>query len=121
MAPPDHVLSSENTSTAPSLIQNSQTTSSLDLAPDEKLPVIEVFGKAASVRPIHGWKWVVACISIYTTALLYGLDTTIAADVQPNIVKSLGDIEKLTWVGVGFPLGSVAIAGLPITERLFRF
>ncbi len=36
-------------------------------------------------------------------------DQQIAADVQPNIVKSLGNIEKLTWVGVGFPLGSVAI------------
>lgn len=51
--------------------------------------------------------------AIYTTALLYGLDTTIAADVQPAIVESLGGIQKLTWVGVGFPLGSVATI-LPI-------
>ena len=47
-------------------------------------------------------------VAVYMTAFLYGLDTTIAADVQPAIVESLGDIEKLTWIGVGFPLRSVA-------------
>lgn len=68
---------------------------------------------ASKVRPIHGWKWFLTCVCIYSTALLVGLDITIVADVQPNIVKSLGQIEKLTWVGVGFPLGSVATI-LPI-------
>lgn len=38
-----------------------------------------------------------------------GLDTTIAADVQGSIYESLGDIEKLPWVGIGFPMGSVSI------------
>jgi MFS family permease len=66
-----------------------------------------------TVRPIHGWKWVTAMIALYSTAFLYGLDTTIAADVQPNIVRSLGQIQKLTWIGTGFPLGSVATI-LPI-------
>jgi MFS family permease len=37
-----------------------------------------------------------------------GLDTTIAADVQASILVSLGEIEKLAWVGIGFPMGSVA-------------
>jgi MFS family permease len=37
-----------------------------------------------------------------------GLDTTIAADVQGPILESLGEIEKLAWVGIGFPIGSVA-------------
>lgn len=39
---------------------------------------------------------------------LSGLDTTIAADVQGPILESLGEIEKLAWVGIGFPTGSVA-------------
>ena len=47
-------------------------------------------------------------VAVYVTAFLYGLVTTIAADVQPAIVASLGGIEKLTWIGVAFPLGSVA-------------
>ncbi len=109
MASLDHVFPSETPSTAPSVFQNSHTTSSLDLVPEEKPSFVERVEPVTTTRPIHGWKWVVACLSIYTTAILYGLDTTIAADVQPNIVKSLGEIEKLTWVGVGFPLGSVAI------------
>ncbi|KAJ9614200.1 hypothetical protein H2200_002336 [Cladophialophora chaetospira] len=101
---------SETPSTAPSVVQNSHTTSTLNLHMDEKPSVTGTVEKrTTAIRPIHGWKWVVSCISIYTTALLYGLDTTIAADVQPDIVKSLGQIEKLTWVGAGFPLGSVAI------------
>ncbi len=66
-----------------------------------------------TVRPIHGWKWIAAMVALYSCAFLYGLDTTIAADVQPNIVKSLGQIQKLTWIGSGFPLGSVATI-LPI-------
>jgi MFS family permease len=37
------------------------------------------------------------------------LDTTIAADVQGPILESLGEIEKLAWVGIGFPMGSVAV------------
>ena len=47
----------------------------------------------------------------YTTSLVdiqIGLDTTIAADVQGPILESLGEIEKLSWVGIGFPMGSVA-------------
>lgn len=32
-----------------------------------------------AVRTLHGWRWVVTCLAIYATALLYGLDTTIAA------------------------------------------
>ncbi|EHK49324.1 hypothetical protein TRIATDRAFT_262121 [Trichoderma atroviride IMI 206040] len=37
-----------------------------------------------------------------------GLDTSIAADVQGPILETLGEIEKLSWVGIGFPMGSVA-------------
>lgn len=43
-----------------------------------------------------------------TNNQITGLDTTIAADVQGPILESLGEIEKLAWVGIGFPMGSVA-------------
>jgi MFS family permease len=49
-------------------------------------------------------------VALYSTALLYGLDTTIAAAVQGSVIEQFpGSIEKLAWVGVGFPLGSVAV------------
>jgi len=47
-------------------------------------------------------------IASLTNKSCKGLDTTIAADVQASILASLGEIEKLAWVGIGFPMGSVA-------------
>jgi MFS family permease len=38
-----------------------------------------------------------------------GLDTTIAADVQAQVFETLGHIESLPWVGLGFPMASVAV------------
>ncbi len=43
------------------------------------------------------------------TGALYGLDTTVAADVQGTVLEQFGEPEKLAWIGVGFPLGSVAV------------
>jgi MFS family permease len=37
----------------------------------------------------------------------------IAADIQPAVIESLGNIQKLAWIGSGFPLGSVAVI-LPV-------
>ena len=79
----------------------------------ENVPDGEEADSPATARPIHGLKWVATLASLYSFALLYGLDTTIAADVQPAIVKSLGHVQKLAWIGAGFPLGSVATI-LPI-------
>ncbi|KAI1099509.1 MFS general substrate transporter [Jackrogersella minutella] len=60
-------------------------------------------------RTIRGIRWLVICVSLYITCALYGLDTTIAADVQGPIVQDLGHVEQLAWVGAGFPLGSVCV------------
>lgn len=32
---------------------------------------------------------------------LSGLDTTIAANIQPQIYLSLGELTKLSWIGTG--------------------
>jgi len=60
-------------------------------------------------RSVHGLKWFLICMAQYTTAFLYGLDTTIAADVQGPVLEEFGHIELLSWIGSGFPLGSVAV------------
>jgi hypothetical protein len=39
----------------------------------------------------------------------YGLDTTIAADIQGPVIEALGTVEKLAWIGAGFPMGSVCV------------
>jgi MFS family permease len=60
-------------------------------------------------RNIPPFRWFLVCLGLYLGALLYGLDTTISASVQGPILSSLGEIEKLAWVGIGFPMGSVSV------------
>ena len=60
------------------------------------------------VRAITGFKWGLVCAGFYASAFLYGLDNTIAADIQSAVVEQFDDISKLTWLGSGFPLGSIA-------------
>jgi hypothetical protein len=59
-------------------------------------------------RKIHGLRWILVCTGFYLSAFLYGLDNTIAADIQSAVLDTYGEIEKLTWLGTGFPLGSIA-------------
>lgn len=58
-------------------------------------------------RTITGLRWAIVCFSLYLGALIYGLDTTIAADIQGAVIDQFGSVEKLTWIGTAFPLGSV--------------
>ena len=65
------------------------------------------------VRSISGIWWVLSVSVLYISGMLYGLDTTIVADVQVPIIQAFGHIDRLTWIGAGFPLGSVAVI-LPV-------
>src|SRR2546423_5875750 len=67
----------------------------ISLAAVEKQVKLEYTDDPTTVRPIHGLRWVLTMASLFSFALLYGLDTTIAADIQPAIVKSLGHVQKL--------------------------
>lgn len=91
--------------------------------PASRLQILEqsqpVLPRLSTVR------WALVCVGIFLGALLYGknnglltvcqlmgspgLDTTIAADVQGSIYADLREINKLPWVGIGFPMGSVAV------------
>jgi hypothetical protein len=59
-------------------------------------------------RPYSGFRWFLVCIAIYSSAFLYGLDNTIVADIQAAAVETFGQVGKLSWLGIGFPLGSIA-------------
>ncbi|CAK7237970.1 hypothetical protein SBRCBS47491_010227 [Sporothrix bragantina] len=69
---------------------------------------------------ISGFRWVVICIALYLSTFMYGLDTTIAADVQSAVVETFGSVGKLAWLGAGFPLGSIAV-GLPYGSIFNQF
>jgi len=76
-------------------------------------------------QPIPGsqynnWQWVAVLAAIYSSAFLYGLDNTIVADIQAAAVETFGEVERLGWLGIGFPLGSIAtILSLWVPRRPF--
>jgi hypothetical protein len=64
---------------------------------------------ALEAREVTGFRFFMVLFAVYSTALLYGLDTTIVADVQGAVVVTFGEAEKLSWIGTAFPLGSIAV------------
>ncbi|KAH8803640.1 putative efflux pump antibiotic resistance protein [Xylogone sp. PMI_703] len=62
---------------------------------------------AAPARNVRGPIWAIVCLSIYVSCGMYGLDMTIAADVQATIIVQFDSVDRLAWVGSGFLLGSV--------------
>lgn len=70
---------------------------------------VETKAEASPVRTISGLRWALVCTSLYISIFIYGLDTTIAADVQGSVVEAFGHVEQLAWIGAGFPLGSVSV------------
>jgi hypothetical protein len=67
-----------------------------------------------------GWTWVLTCFALYSSAFLYGLDNTIVADIQSAAVETFGAVDKLAWLGSGFPLGSIAVI-LPVGKAFGKF
>ena len=110
-------LSAGGVNTAPTMLaenseskgQRSPSTHTKSI--DEKASHIAQANEVQGHQEAHaysGWRWVLVCVALYITAFLYGLENTIVADVQGAIVQDYGEVEKLGWIGIGFPLGSVA-------------
>ncbi|KAI1410620.1 MFS general substrate transporter [Hypoxylon sp. FL1857] len=62
----------------------------------------------AQERSIKGIRWLLVCLSIFSANLLFGLDNTIAADIQGAVSETYNSTSQLGWLGVGFALGSAA-------------
>ncbi|KAL4974562.1 major facilitator superfamily domain-containing protein [Aspergillus desertorum] len=62
----------------------------------------------APPRDIDGWKWWLSVFCIWSSIFFYALDNTVVADIQPVIIESLGELDKLTWLSVAFLLGATA-------------
>jgi hypothetical protein len=60
----------------------------------------------ASPREFHGISWVLVIVSILCSTFLFGLDNTIAADVQPAIIERFNSVNKISWVSVAFMMGA---------------
>ena len=60
----------------------------------------------ASPRPVKGLLWMLVVAAILSSTFLFSLDNTVVTDVQPTIARQFGSIDKLTWLSVGYLLGS---------------
>ncbi|KAH9890329.1 major facilitator superfamily domain-containing protein [Xylariomycetidae sp. FL2044] len=59
-------------------------------------------------RSVRGVRWVLVCLAIFSANLLFGLDNTIAADIQGAVSSTYANTSQLGWLGVGFALGSAS-------------
>jgi hypothetical protein len=95
-------------SNLPELVKSQDHPSDSDITTDEEKSPAAPDAPPEFVRAVTGWKWIIVCAGFYASGFLYGLDNTIAADIQSAVLDSFGDISKLTWLASGFPLGSIA-------------
>lgn len=73
----------------------------------EKPPVADVEAAATTNptkngqgqgRQIRGARWALACVAIFSANWLYGLDSTIAADLQSAVSISLDNVTERGWL-----------------------
>ncbi|KAK2591311.1 hypothetical protein QQS21_010995 [Conoideocrella luteorostrata] len=97
----------------------SQTADTLTITPEGGQPaasdaippqetVSEKSPQEESPRSVHGIKWFLVVVSLLASFLLYALDTTIVATIQPAIIATFGHVDLVPWLGVSFALASAA-------------
>ncbi|KJZ77792.1 hypothetical protein HIM_02969 [Hirsutella minnesotensis 3608] len=106
----------------PGDLENNDPPTSVDRQSDERAGAgNEVVEKGSeSPRPIHGIKWLLVVVSLLASFLLYALDTTIVATIQPAIVNTYGRVDLVPWLGVSFALASAA-STLPWSKAFGTF
>ena len=62
----------------------------------------------SEARNISGIKWLFVVLSILTSTFFYGLDNTVAANVQPTIVNEFGALDRLPWISAAFLIGGAS-------------
>lgn len=75
----------------------------------EETSVTEATPNIQKPRDMKSYTFGLIVIAVLSSIFLFSLDNTVVADVQPAIVGSLGDIEKLPWISVSFALGAVSV------------
>lgn len=53
-------------------------------------------------RTAHGFVWLLIVTSILMANFLLATDNTIAANVQPAVIRESQSLDKLAWLGVAF-------------------
>ncbi|EEQ35107.1 hypothetical protein McanMca71_001705 [Microsporum canis] len=79
--------------------EENSTSSDLDQSPSSK----------SGTRSITGFKWILVVTAILSSHMLFALDNTIVANIQPAIVDQFLEARKISWLSVAFPLCSSAL------------
>ncbi|OTB03022.1 hypothetical protein M426DRAFT_61163 [Hypoxylon sp. CI-4A] len=90
-------------------------------ATEQNLPMSDSEGSVDSQeRSVRGIRWFLVCVAIFSANILYGLDTTIVADIQGAVSETYDNVSQLGWLGVGFTLGSTVMI-LPLGKAFGIF
>ncbi|KAI2712159.1 hypothetical protein CBS147332_5795 [Penicillium roqueforti] len=60
-------------------------------------------------RTITGFKWILVVTAILSSHMLFALDNTIVANIQPAILLQFDQADQISWLSVGFTLCSSAL------------
>ncbi|RGP63795.1 major facilitator superfamily general substrate transporter [Fusarium sporotrichioides] len=52
--------------------------------------------------------WIVIVVTMMSSTFLFSLDNSVVADIQPSILKSVGGVGKLGWLGIAYTLSSLS-------------
>ncbi|MCJ1391057.1 hypothetical protein MMC18_003918, partial [Xylographa bjoerkii] len=77
----------------------------MDQQKQSKSPAEMLSEPVRTLKPIN---WFLVVFSLLAALFLFALDNTIVADVQPHIINTLGEIDKLPWISVAFALGGIS-------------
>ncbi|KAL7629880.1 hypothetical protein AAE478_001403 [Parahypoxylon ruwenzoriense] len=66
-------------------------------------------GEESSKEETTERKWILVVTAILSSHMLFALDNTIVANIQPAIIASFQEAEKVAWLSVAFPLCSSAL------------
>jgi hypothetical protein len=89
-------------------------------SPPDTISPPDTSAKEDPPRSIRGIRWFLVCTAIFSANLLYGLDTTIVADIQAPISDTFQNVAQLGWLGIGFTLGSTVLI-LPLGKAFGTF
>ena len=58
-------------------------------------------------RQMRTWQWILLSSGILFANVLVNLDSTVVADLQPQILAALQEVSKFPWINPTYSLGNV--------------
>lgn len=59
-------------------------------------------------RKVKGGRWFLVVLAVLSSTFFYGLDNTVAANIQPVIVAQFDALDRLPWISAAFLVGGAS-------------